>query len=63
MSRAAWAKSCSYDNLANAHAIAGDRGRAVELYERLLADCIRVFGPDDQHTRLVAASLVAARRH
>jgi hypothetical protein len=51
------------NNLANAHAQAGLRSRAIASYERLLADCRRVFGTDDRRTALVEANLAAIRGH
>ena len=45
------------NNLAGAYESAGRLGEAIPLYERTLADCERVLGPDNWQTNHARAGL------
>lgn len=47
-------------SLAWAYESAGDLGRAIELFEAILADCERVLGPDHPNTLGSRSSLAGA---
>ena len=53
----------SRNNLVGAYQSAGDLGRAIPLYERTLADSVRVLGADHPQTKIVRSNLAAARQH
>ncbi|WP_344671876.1 tetratricopeptide repeat protein [Catenulispora yoronensis] len=50
----------SRNNLASAYEKAGDSGRAIPLFERTLADRLRVLGEDDPDTLASATNLAGA---
>ena len=50
----------SGNNLAGAYQSAGDLGRAIPLYETILADSQRVLGPDDPDTLASGNNLASA---
>jgi hypothetical protein len=52
----------SRDNLASAYQAAGDLGRAIPLFEEVLADATRVLGADHPGTLTVRDNLAAVRR-
>jgi hypothetical protein len=51
----------SRNNLAGAYGSAGDLGRAIPLYQAVLADSQRVLGADHPLTKAVRGNLGTAR--
>jgi hypothetical protein len=51
------------NNLAHRYQDAGQRIRAIALFEATLADCVRVLGPSHPDTVTVGHSLIRARVH
>ncbi|WP_139342350.1 tetratricopeptide repeat protein, partial [Protofrankia sp. BMG5.30] len=49
------------NNLANAYQAAGQHDDAIRLYERTLADSVRVNGPDHTFTVMVRDNLAATK--
>jgi len=49
-------------NLADAYRKAGDLGRAIPLFEKALADSVRLLGDDHPYTKIVGGNLAAARQ-